>query len=409
VYENIFVGRLKRNRLGFIDERSMIAQSAELLGTLGCHSISPTEPVRNLSTSQQQLVEIAKAVSLQARILIMDEPTSSLTRNETNYLFEIIRALKKDNVSVLFISHRMDEVFEISERITVLRDGAHIDTLSTGNTDEKQIVSLMVGRSFDKQFQRLKREFETDTAPLMEVKNFNLPGKVFDVHLRLFSGMVLGLTGLVGAGRSEFVQALFGAEKYASGDVYINGEKIEIRSVHDAMRNGIGLIPEGRKMQGLFLDLSTRENITIARTQRNRTFGFLDVVKERKTAEEYISKLRIKTPTSDQQIKLLSGGNQQKALLARWLLCNPKILILDEPTHGVDIGAKSEIYQLIDDLASRGIGIILISSELPEVLAMADRVVVMSEGRINGELSSQEMSQEAIMEYAIPRKGACED
>ncbi len=403
IYENIFVGRLKKNRLGLIDRPRMIKESLMLLEELGIRNLDPAMPVRDLSVSQQQLVEIAKAISLQSDIIIMDEPTSSLTNNETVYLFKIIEKLKQKGVSILFISHRMDEVFNISDKITVLRDGRYIECLVTGETDEKEIVSLMVGRPLDKQFHREKRIF-IDQDPILEVKNLALENAFRDISFQLFKGEILGLTGLVGAGRSELVQAIFGVDSHPEGEIFLEGKAVGISHVDEAIEYGIGLIPEGRKIQGIFRDLTVRENISITNLAEQKRF-FINRKKEKDFVDSYIQKLRIKTPGPEQKMKFLSGGNQQKAILARWLVNNPRILILDEPTHGIDVGAKAEIYELMDQLASQGMAILLISSELPEILTMSDRIMVMSEGRINGIIPGDEASQEKIMELAIPRKG----
>ncbi len=405
IYENIFVGRLKKNRFGLTDRELMIRESAELMNELGVLDLDPRTEVRELSISQQQLIEIAKAVSLNSDILIMDEPTSSLTSNETVYLFQIINGLKKKGVSTIFISHRMDEVFNISDRVTIMRDGRYIDTLITSETDEKEIVSLMVGRSMDKQFHRPNEAYCNDDDPVMEVRNLSLDGVFRDINFTLHSGEILGLTGLVGAGRSELVQAIFGVDEHPEGEILIDGEPVVIRNVGEAVRLGIGLIPEGRKIQGIFKDMTVRENISIASLAGGRGL-MIDQKREKGLVDEYIGKLRIKTPGPEQKIKFLSGGNQQKAILARWLANNPRILILDEPTHGIDVGAKAEIYELMDSLAKEGIGILLISSELPEILTMSDRIMVMSEGRVNGILCKGDATQESIMELAIPRKGA---
>jgi ABC-type sugar transport system ATPase subunit len=403
VYENIFIGRLMRGPGGFIDKKQMKEESHRLLEMLGAGDVRPDEPAGAYSISVQQIVEIAKAISLNARLLIMDEPTSSLSRNETKYLFSIIRGLRDKGVSVLFISHRMEEVFELADRITVFRDGTLIKTLTCCDTGEKEIVSLMVGRSFEKQFHREKEASIHRERVLLELRDFSSPGVFHGIDLKLYEGMVLGITGLVGAGRSEFVQTLFGAEKRPSGKVLVDGKEVKIRCVRDAMNLGIGLIPEGRKQQGLFLEMSARENISMASLPQISRFDFIHSGKEKESVLKYIDSLRIKTPGTEQKIKYLSGGNQQKAILARWLLCNPKILILDEPTHGVDVGAKAEIYQMIDNLAAQGIGVILISSELPEIITMADEVIVMAQGCINGVLTGDQIDQEAIMELAIPR------
>ncbi|MDC7232533.1 MAG: sugar ABC transporter ATP-binding protein [Spirochaetales bacterium] len=403
IYENIFVGRLLKNRFGLTDIAAMIRDSSVFLEELGMGTLDPKTLISDLSVSQQQLVEIAKAVSLNSDIIIMDEPTSSLTRKESLYLFKIIEGLKAKGVSVLFISHRMDEIFSISDKITVLRDGRYIDTLDTGITNEKEIVSLMVGRSLDKQFHREKKK-EFSGNPLLEVKDLSVPGLFENVNFKLYSGMILGLTGLVGAGRSELVQSIFGADNLPDGEILIQGDPAQIKNVKDSVGLGLGLIPEGRKTQGIFREMSVRENISMTVLQKEPGQFLIDRARESEDVEEYIRKLRIKTPGPEQKIKFLSGGNQQKAILARWLLSSPRILILDEPTHGIDVGAKAEIYQLMEDLTREGIGILLISSELPEIITMSDEILVMSEGRINGSLPGDSASQDEIMQLSIPGK-----
>ena len=400
VMENVFVGRLIRNRLGLVDYKKMREECREQLERLGIESIHPDQQVKELSVSQMQLVEIAKALSLHAKLLIMDEPTSSLTQKETDMLLETIQGLSKSGVAILFISHRMEEVFRISERITVFRDGQHIQTLQTSQTNPQEIVSLMVGREFNKAFQRDYKTIGAHEQPLLEVKHVSLRSKVKNAGFSLFRGEVLALTGLVGAGRSELLQTIFGIEKKEEGQILLEGQEVTIGSPVDAIELGIGLVPEGRKTQGLFLDMSVRENISMANLPRMTRHQFICAREETQKADSYRSKLRIKTPHLEQKVKHLSGGNQQKTVIARWLLNEPKVLFLDEPTHGVDVGAKAEIYELINQLAKDGVGIVLISSELPEVLTLADRILVMYQGEITGQLNREEASQEAIMRLA---------
>lgn len=403
IYENIFMGRLFKNRFGLTDCSRMIKESSILLEELGIQTLNPSTLISDLSVSQQQLIEIAKAISLKSDVIIMDEPTSSLTTNESIYLFKIIEELKEKGVSILFISHRMDEIFSISDKITILRDGKYIDTLETSKTNENEIVSLMVGRDIDKQFHREKGTYSRET-PLLEVRSLTVPGVFDDISFKLYPGMILGLAGLIGAGRSELVQSLFGADRLPQGEILMNGKSVIIRNVKDSIQLGLGLIPEGRKTQGIFKDLTVRENISMTVLPLLKDKFFINQKKEKTQVDEYINKLRIKTPGSEQKIKFLSGGNQQKAILARWLLSHPKVLILDEPTHGIDVGAKSEIYQLMNNLTKEGIGIIMISSELSEIISMADVILVMSEGRINGTVSGKNATQDKIMQLAIPRK-----
>jgi ABC-type sugar transport system ATPase subunit len=401
IMENIYIGRLKRNRLGFVNYKEMYRRSNEQLECIGITDVTPNQLIKDLSVSQMQMVEIAKALSLNAKLLIMDEPTSSLTRKESELLFATIRSLKNSGVTVLYISHRLQEIFDISDRITVLRDGEQIQTLNTRETSEKEIVSLMVGREFNKSFHRVPRVIGKNDQPILEVKGLSCSHqKLTDINLKLYAGEVLALTGLVGSGRTELVQAIFGIGKRNTGEIYLNGEKITINSPPEAIELGMGLIPEGRKTQGLFSGMTVRENMTIVNIRKINRYLFISRKKETENALSYVSTLRIKTPDIEQKVKFLSGGNQQKTIIARWLLNNPKVLFLDEPTHGVDVGAKEEIYAIINELAQSGVGIILISSELSEVLTLADRILVMYNGRINGELGQNEANQEIIMQYA---------
>jgi len=400
VMENIYMGRLTRNRLGFVNYKEVYEKCKNALECLGVTDIDPDTLIEDLSVSQMQMVEIAKALSFKSKLIIMDEPSSSLTRKETEMLFATINSLKQSGVSVLYISHRMEEIFEISDRVTVLRDGMYIKTLNTKDTTAKELVSLMVGREFNKTFQRKTREVQDGEKPILEVQELSFGKKVNNVSFKLYPGEILALTGLVGAGRTELVQTIFGLYRKDSGKILLNGKEIEISSPTEAIKHGLGLIPEGRKTQGLFLGMKVRENITIANLPKLCRSLFIKSKCEQEKAESYVSKLRIKTTDIEQQVRYLSGGNQQKTIIARWLLNSPKVLFLDEPTHGVDVGAKSEIYEIINNLASEGVGIVLISSELPEVLTLADRILIMYNGRINGELSREEADQEIIMEYA---------
>ncbi|SHE39011.1 monosaccharide ABC transporter ATP-binding protein, CUT2 family [Seinonella peptonophila] len=398
VMENIFVGRLVKNRFGFIQFTKLEQMAKEALESVGISHISPKQLVGDLNMSHMQLVEIAKALSLKAQLIIMDEPTASLTHTETKLLLEIIRKLKKQGVSILYISHRMEEIFAVSDRITVLRDGKYIGTLATNHTSVQEVVSLMVGRKLSQTFQRQPRKVVQQELPLMQVKNLTT-NKVKNVDFSLYVGEMIAITGLVGAGRTEVVEALFGVSP-ATGTIELNGQEVNITEPKKAIKAGFGLVPEGRKIQGIYQDLSVKENMTIAHLPQLTSKMFIKQRTEEKQTQKFIQKLNIKTVDMERPIKFLSGGNQQKAILARWLLNQPKVLFLDEPTHGVDVGAKMEIYQIIDDLAKSGVGIILISSELPEVLLLADRILVMHEGEIKGELTRKEATQEKIMALA---------
>lgn len=400
VMENMFIGRLNSNKLGFVDYKGLYKKCREQLDRLGLNRIDPTTLIRNLSISNMQLVEISKALSLNSSLMIMDEPTSSLTTRETEMLFSIIRNLKERGVSVLFISHRMDEIFEIADIITVLRDGKLISTTPKKAITRMEVISNMVGREFSKAFHREYTTVNESEKPILEVKNLSLKGKFHNISFNLYPGQIIGLTGLVGAGRSELVQSIFGMDRKDSGAIVLNGKEIEIHSPADAIQYGIGLMPEDRKGQGLFLEMSAKENITIANLPKMTAGIFIKNPEEKKQAKSFISKLKIKTPSLDQKVKFLSGGNQQKTILARWLLNKPKVLFLDEPTHGIDVGAKAEIYALMNELANQGVAILLISSELPEIITMADRVIVMHNGEITGKLDHFEANQEEIMKLA---------
>jgi ABC-type sugar transport system ATPase subunit len=401
--ENVYVGRMPKTKLGFIDRKKMNEDCTQYLRSLGISYINPKTLVKNLSVSEMQLLEIAKAISLDARMLIMDEPTSTLTTGEIEFLLKIVDGLRRKGVAILYISHKLEEVMKIADQITILRDGELIATKAKEDLDEQTMINLMVGRDFD---QKARREFIKDyeeKTPLLEVKNVcDMSGKVKNVSFKLYQGEVLGLTGLVGAGRTELLQTIFGAQQMKSGAIFMNGEEIKIKSTEDALDKGIALIPEGRKIQGLFLKLSVSDNMTIARLKYLRgKLNFIDKKKTRALATEYVEKLAIKTPSLNQIINNLSGGNQQKTIVARWLMNKPKILFMDEPTHGIDIGAKSEIYRIIDDLSKTGVSVILLSSELPEVLSMCDRIMVMHHGELRGILNHDEADQVKIMSYTL--------
>lgn len=400
VMENIFIGRLKKNKFGLVDYKSMRRLCADQLNVIGNRTIKPDRMVRELSISERQVVEIAKALSLNAKLIIMDEPTSSLTKSETEKLLQTIRSLSEKGVSILFISHRMEEVFRISDRITVFRDGQYIKTLNRGEADSAEIISLMVGRRFTSSFNHEYRKFDENDQPILEVKNLTSK-KLNQICFKLYRGEILALTGLVGAGRTELIQAIFGIDQYDSGEIYFENAKINIRKPIDALKQGFGLVPEGRKITGLFLNMSVRENIIITILSRISRATFLKRKKGRIIAGEYCAKLAVKTPGLEQKIKFLSGGNQQKCIIARWLMTNPTVLFLDEPTQGIDVGAKAEIYQIIDDLARQGVSIILVSSELPEVLSLADRILVMRSGEITAEILHEAATPENIIQNAI--------
>lgn len=396
VMENMFLGREPLNSVGFIDEALIEEEAAKVLDELGT-DIPPSAVISSLSIGEQQMVEIAKALSYRTRILIMDEPTAALTERETERLFSIIRRLAAGGVGIVYISHRMEELFAISDRVTVMRDGTYVGTVKTREATFDQLIKMMVGRDISARF---PKEYRARGPEALRVENLSRPGKLEGVSFTVHAGEVVGIAGLMGAGRTELARAIFGADPLAAGDIYVDGQKRVIRNPADAIRAGIGLITEDRKQQGLVLGLSVRENITLASLKRFCKHLFIREADEGKVVDGQIESLRIRTPGAGQMVKNLSGGNQQKVVIAKWLATSPKILIMDEPTRGVDIGAKTEIYQIMNMLTASGVGIVMISSELPEVLGMSDRVLVMHRGRITAELPVGQATQENIMAYA---------
>ena len=408
VAENIFLDRQPANRLGAIDWRKLNADTRTLLDELGIRDFKPADQVKHLTVGKQQMVEIAKALSKRARILVLDEPTSALTDREVAELFRIIRKLKQDGVCMCYISHKMEEIKEIADRVVVLRDGQTIgDVTAIGDITLDQIIARMVGRDIKEMFPRGARR---RGEKILEVRNLDVdhPDLAFEKRVRkasfsAYRGEILGIAGLMGAGRTELVSAIFGACPDAThGDVLVAGKRIDIRSPADAIDHGIALLTEDRKAFGLFLGQSIAFNTTIASlpTISSRSIGVIDAARERALVENYVAQLGVKTHDIDSIVGTLSGGNQQKVILGRWLNASPKIFILDEPTRGIDIGAKVEIYKLLDRLAGEGVAIIMISSELPEVLGMSDRILVMREGAIVAEFTRETATKEAIMEYA---------
>jgi len=401
VAENIFQARQPKGKLGLIDKKKLLADSRVLLDEVGLKDMDPRTLVRNINVSQQQQVEIAKALSQNARFLIMDEPTSALTPNETKVLFEIMAKLKAKGITMLYISHKLDEIMSISDRITVLRDGKYIDTLVTAETKISEMISLMVGREYSGGYTRAHYMDDADYAkakPIMEVKNLSVRGKVDNVSFTLYEGEVLGLAGLVGAGRSEVLQAVFGADPRMSGQVFVNGKELTKQNTSEAIANGLGLVPEGRKTQGLYLKFSVGDNMTIVwLNSLLKSLGIINNKKENEIAQSYREKLRVKTPSLEQGIVNLSGGNQQKTIIARWLMNEPKILFLDEPTQGIDVGAKNEIYEIIDQLASSGVSVVMVSSEMTENISLCDRIVVLYEGKITGTIRHADANEKSVM------------
>ncbi|MDD6094682.1 MAG: sugar ABC transporter ATP-binding protein [Clostridia bacterium] len=396
VAENIFLGREPKTKLGFIDKKKMNAEASRMVSALGL-DIDVTTVLDNLTIAQQQMVEIVKASSFNVKILVMDEPTSSLSDEEVEKLFVTIERLKKDGVSIIYISHRMDELFRISDRVTVIRDGTYVGTKITKETNAGELVSMMVGRTLESFYTRTYNE---QGAPVLEVKNLCKYGVFKDISFTVHAGEILGFSGLVGAGRSEIMSAVFGADGYDSGEVYLNGEKLKIKNPAQAIAHGISLVPEDRKKQGLVLINSCRFNMVLASLKYLMNGIFKSNKKIDRVYDEYSRKMHIKAASPQIEVGSLSGGNQQKVVLGKWLATKPKVLILDEPTRGVDVGAKQEIYTIMNDLAKEGLAIIMISSELPEIINMCDRVCVVHNGDITACLEKDRLSQETIMHYA---------
>jgi ABC-type sugar transport system ATPase subunit len=404
IEENIFIGR-EPNRTGFVDRGQMRESALGFLRQVGV-DLDPRAMVRNLSVAQQQMVEIAKALSFNARIVIMDEPTSALTDNEVQALFKIIRGLKERGLGIVFVSHRLEEVFDICDRITVLRDGRNAGELLTATSTPDQIVRLMVGREMTDLYHK-EGSTATDRV-VLEVRGLSRRGTKQDdskvvldgVDLNVRAGEIVGLAGLVGSGRTEVARAIFGADPFDSGEIYLDGERIYTKSPSDAIRKGIALAPEDRKLQALVLALAIRENIALPNLGRLSRLGFVRRREERELADRFIQALSVRTPSMEQKVVNLSGGNQQKVVLAKWLALNPKVLIVDEPTRGIDIGAKAEVHSLLSQLAVQGVAVLMISSELPEILGMSDRIYVMREGTITGVIDRENATEERVMEMA---------
>jgi len=401
---NIFLGRERINAIGMLDNRAMEREAAALLDDLECH-ISPRQLAGSMRVGDQQLIEIAKALSLRSEILIMDEPTSALTETEVERLYRVIASLRKRGVTILYISHKMDEIFSLSSHITVLRDGQHVATVERDQTSATEITHLMVGREIE------SLQFEGGRKPggtMLEVRNLCLPWpgharqwRLKDINFKLQAGEILGFAGLMGAGRTELFECLFGASSsQPSGEILLDGQPVHFTHPSAAKQAGIGLVTEDRKRLGLFDQLTVRENTTICTLGDVLQGIWISRGKERAAATEVTQKLAVKTAGTGAAITSLSGGNQQKCIIARWLLTNPRVLLLDDPTRGIDVGAKAEIYRLMDQLCRSGIAIILTSSELPELLTNCDRILVLCEGRLTGEFSREEATEQKIMEAA---------
>ena len=394
--ENIYLGREPSAAIpGFINFKKLYGDAQAIMDSLRCPVDVRTE-VSRLSVAQQQMVEIAKATSRNSRIIAMDEPSATLTDHELHNLFQLIRDLKAQGVGIIYISHRMEEITEICDRVTVFRDGKYVATKRVADTSRDDIIRMMVGRELKESIPKRPAEIG---EPLLEVRNLTRKGVFENISFTVRRGEIVGIGGLVGAGRTEVVRAIFGADPIDSGEILVDGKPVRPRSPREAIELGIGLVPEDRKSQGLVLNMAVRENTTLANLDLLTMLGFVDRRKEREVAEKYKQDLRIRTPTVEQEARNLSGGNQQKVVLAKWLFTQSKLLIFDEPTRGIDVGAKTEIYELMNNLVASGAGMIMISSELPELLGMSDRVLVMHEGRIAGELP-RGATQEQVMELA---------
>ncbi len=395
--ENIFLGREPSAIPGMIDQKTMNQTARQILRGLGVE-IDPRRLVRELSIAEQQMVEIAKAISLDARILIMDEPTSALTEKEIKELFTRIRRLKAEGVSIIYISHRLEELFEIGDRVTVLRDGQWIGTREIGQVTKPDLIRLMVNRELTQQFPKVAAP---RGAEVLKVEGLCRNGILKDISLSLHEGEVLGIAGLLGSGRTELARAIFGLDRTDAGEIYIRGRLRKAASPRRSINLGLGFLTEDRKTQGLVLPLSVRENICLPSVERFSRLGVVRSKDEAQAAARYIDELRIKTTGPGQKVVYLSGGNQQKVVLSKWLCSRGNILIFDEPTRGIDVGSKAEIYQLMNRLTAAGAAILMISSELPEILGMSDRILVMHDGRINGEFSAAEATQEKILHCAL--------
>jgi ABC-type sugar transport system ATPase subunit len=405
IAENIFVGREYRSRFGFVDNKAMNAHAKEWLEALHIY-IDPRLQVRQLGIARKQMVEIAKALSLDASIIVMDEPTSSLPTatskptelNEVEILLDLILKLRERGKAVIYISHRMGEIFRISDRITILRDGKLVGVRKTSETNPDEVIAMMVGRKLEDMYG------QRGQAPIgekvLEVRGLNQLGRLYDINFDVRAGEILGVAGLVGAGRSEMARAVFGADKRDSGEILVENQPVAIKNPRDAIKAGLGYLPEDRKLQGLFLKMAIRLNVTAADLGQVSRSGFLQFNKERELSAKFVKQLNIRTPSLEQRARNLSGGNQQKVVLAKWMAVKPKVLILDEPTRGVDVGAKMEIYNLMHEMANQGMAVVMISSELPEILGMSDRILVLREGRVMGVIPRHGATEEQIMTLA---------
>jgi len=397
IAENILMGKMPSRHGLWVDWREAHLRARRILGDLGFTHLDERARVSRLSVSHQQIVEIAKALAEKPRILILDEPSAVLSKDELDLLFSLIRRLKTDNTLVVYISHRLEEVFEIADRITVLRDGELVDTVHRSSVSQSDLIRMMVGRSMEEIYPRRSTK---PGARILTVERLSRDGEFRDVSFSLHSGEVVGMFGLIGSGRSAVARSIFGAEPAASGSILVEEKRVRLRSPHDAVSAGISLVTEDRKRDGLVMSCSIRDNVSLASLWRMSRSIFLDRVRQARLVQEKVQELAVRPAAIDRLVRTLSGGNQQKIVLAKWLLSQTKVLLLDEPTRGVDIGAKVEIYHLINNLVAEGVGVLLISSEMPEVLGMSDRVLVMREGVLVGDLTRAEATEELLLQYA---------
>jgi ribose transport system ATP-binding protein len=403
VAQNIFIGREPRRGAPFLLDENAINKQTEQVFEMMRLKLDPRTKVAKLSVAMQQMVEIAKALSFNSEVLIMDEPTASLTEAEIDELFRIVRELRAEGVGIVYISHRLEELKQISDRITVMRDGRTVDTVNTADATIDQIINMMVGRTIYESAPELPEAPSQEIA--LEVKGLSRGKALQDINFRLKKGEILGFAGLMGAGRTDVARAIFGADPRDSGQVFVKGQLVDIKQPTDAVRHGIAYLSEDRKRYGLALGLDVETNTVLASMRRFvGKLGWVNTAKTRKATEEHVKSLDIRTPSLKQRVRNLSGGNQQKVIVSKWLTADTDVLIFDEPTRGIDVGAKSEIYKLLNELAQQGKAIMMISSELPEILRMSHRIVVMCEGRITGELTAGEATQEKIMKYATQRR-----
>jgi rhamnose transport system ATP-binding protein len=399
VSENIFVGRQPKGALGLMSRKLMNQATNELFVKLGI-SMSPDRRADGLSIADQQIIEIAKAISLDAEILVMDEPTAALSGAEVERLFSVARSLRDQGVAILFISHRFDEIFSLTDRITVMRDGSYVSTHKTKDTSETEIIKEMVGRDISALFPKLEAAIgET----VLEVSGLSSLGKFSNIDIQVSAGEIVSLAGLVGAGRTEVARAIFGIDPIDSGSINFLGKELRKHTPTQSISAGMGFVPEDRRKQGLVLELPIRRNVTLTLIKKLASFGLIPPKREREAAETWTKKLQVKSENLGRSASTLSGGNQQKVVLAKWMAVKPRLLIVDEPTRGIDVGTKAEVHRLLSALAQEGVGVLMISSELPEVLGMADRIYVMSEGRITQELSRTEASAEKVMAAATAK------